>query len=237
MPLEQGDVLQGIPVYSTDPDGAPAGSTPDFVLVLSRPCNALRDEQVVVATALARSLAGDNLKQIETASELKRLLAGLRDGKSYPDHFYLGDLVLASGAAPKRYFAKFDSLHSIKVPGETRARDAFIQKHRRYRLAPEFARDLHARIFGAFAALGFDDDQWFCDGDLELLVSFLQKEATQRKAEVDALASQVQVARATDAKAQEVAGLEKQLGNKRADLAKADAELSRATAEQARRRG
>jgi len=34
----------------------------------------------------------------------------------------------------------------------------------------EFCRDLHIRIFMAFASLGFDDHQWFSTEDLKVLV-------------------------------------------------------------------
>src|SRR5438270_576895 len=40
----------------------------------------------------------------------------------------------------------------------------------------EFVRDLHLRIFGAFANLGFDDHSWLPDDDLNWLVQMGESE-------------------------------------------------------------
>jgi len=38
-------------------------------------------------------------------------------------------------------------------------------------LHPDFARDLHMRVLGAFASLGFDDHSWLSTEDLRWLVT------------------------------------------------------------------
>ena len=89
----------------------------------------------------------------------------LRDGLSRPDRFYLGQI---PGEPAGRYYAKFDSLHTIALPKPADAK-ALIPSHRIATLTNEFVRDLHTRIFGAFANLGFNDVRWYSDNDLQWL--------------------------------------------------------------------
>ena len=81
----------------------------------------------------------------------------------------------------KHYVAKLDELYTIEVPKKPDERAQFLERHRRFRLDPSFARDLHVRVFRAFASLGFDDVAWWSDGDLELVVN--QCDAWVRKIE------------------------------------------------------
>src|SRR5271156_1518972 len=95
-PLEQGDVLDGIQTYVADHTSSDPAPIMDegLVLVISRPCNALRSKRVVVAEVVKRSLAG--LKGAETLREIKDFFVTVRDGDGTPDTFYLGELVAGS---------------------------------------------------------------------------------------------------------------------------------------------
>ncbi len=94
-------------------------------------------------------------------------LTGLRDGGSSPDLFYLGQLPDRAG----RFCARLDALHTIEAPEAEGPRKDFLGERRVGALSRDFARDLHLRVFGAFASLGFDDNRWSSTEDLEWLVT------------------------------------------------------------------
>jgi hypothetical protein len=116
---------------------------------------------------------------------------------------------MASGSS-ERFAAKFDALHTIRIPGEDLARRRFLSEHRRFRLNVDFKRDLHQRLFRAFASLGFDDDKWWSDEDLKFLVA--KGQALQRFQE-----AAVEAAKADLPKLQ-MAASDRKGGNKAKDL-------------------
>jgi hypothetical protein len=111
-------------------------------------------------------------KNIDSFDKVLDFLTGARDGGSSPDIFYLGQLPGRSG----RYCARLDSLHTIEVPEVKEQRDQFLAARRTLPLHPDFARDLHMRVLGAFASLGFDDHSWPSTEDLQWLVNQGQAE-------------------------------------------------------------
>src|ERR1700730_7053236 len=167
-PLTQGDLLSGIALFATkgswDENGGQASVVKsELCLVLSRPCVAAHKKHVVVA-AVAKF--PDNLpKNIDSFDRVLDFLTGARDGGSSPDVFYLGQLPGRSG----RYCARLDSFHTIEVPDGKQERDQFLEARRTLTLPSDFARDLHVRVFGAFASLGFDDHSWPSTEDLQWL--------------------------------------------------------------------
>src|SRR4051812_27561487 len=169
-PLTQGDLLSGITLYATkgswDEKGGQASVVKsELCLVLSRPCVAAHKKHVVVA-AVAKF--PDNVpKTIDSFDKVLDFLTGARDGGSSPDVFYLGQLPGRSG----RFCARLDSFHTIEVPEEGEQRTQFLAARRALALHPDFARDLHMRVFGAFASLGFDDHSWPSTEDLKWLVN------------------------------------------------------------------
>lgn len=188
-PLEQGDVLADIRVFATDSDQSPLEDVQGLVLVISRPCNSLRDGRVVVAPIRKRPIP--DLRAAETPDELIAFFTRVRDGDGAPDSFYIGELE----SSTDRFFAKFDALYTVHVPTEGVARAAFLTKHRRYRLHDDFVRDLHARLFRAFASLGFDDDRWWSDGDLALVVNKGKALEAELNASVQKLESDLDILR------------------------------------------
>jgi hypothetical protein len=162
-PLDQGDVLENIVTALGGHDVAANVAGP--VLVISRPCNANVDKQIIVAPIAKCDLAA--LAELETFKDFLDFFKALRDGEGRPDTFYLGEM---AGGSKERYVAKFDVLHTIRVPVGDDARRQFLVEHRRVRLASDFQRDLHQRLFRAFASLGFDDERWWTDEDLKVLV-------------------------------------------------------------------
>jgi hypothetical protein len=169
-PLSQGDILEGIDLYATansaDSDGGTAKRfSSTKCLVLSRPCNLAHKPNVVVA---AVDKYADNIpKEIDSFGELLDFLNEMRDGEFAPDVFYLGHLPDRDG----RFCCRFDALFSIEIPKDYAERQAFATKRRIATLNADFLRDLHLRLFRAFASLGFDDHRWMSDPDLSLLVS------------------------------------------------------------------
>ena len=165
-PLSQGDVLSGLVLYETDSaKDTHAKSPAKFCLVLSRPCVAAH-KQVITVAAIAK-YAPNVPKDIETFEDRLAFLTEMRDGTESPDVFYLGQIPSLEG----RYCARLDQVHSIKLPPSD-PDSPFLAKHRIASLNSEFQRDLHLRVFRAFASLGFDDYKWFSDADLSLLVRF-----------------------------------------------------------------
>jgi hypothetical protein len=169
-PLTQGDLLNGVALFATkgsweERGGQASAVKSELCLVLSRPCVAAHKKHVVVA-AVAKF--PDNVpKNIDSFDKVLDFLTGARDGGSSPDVFYLGQLPGRSG----RFCARLDSFHTIEIPEEGDQRMQFLAARRTLTLHPDFARDLHMRVFGAFASLGFDDHSWPSTEDLQWLVN------------------------------------------------------------------
>lgn len=173
--LTQGDLLSGISLFATkgsweEKGGQAATMKAELCLVLSRPCVAAHKKHVVVAGVAKYP---DTVpKTIDSFDKVLDFLTGARDGASSPDVFYLGQLPGRSG----RYCARLDSLHTIEVPEEKEQRAQFLAVRRALTLHSDFARDLHLRVLGAFASLGFDDHRWPSTEDLQWLVNQGQAE-------------------------------------------------------------
>lgn len=183
-PLGQGDILMGLRLYATDHDWTspqtPGGSPiraeyAKYSIVLSRPCVILHKTHIVVASIDAvRGNVPENLKSV---NEVRAFLNRLRDGYGQTDRFYLGQI---PGADQGRYYAHLDSLHTITKPPET-ALGAFLKTNRVATLTEDFSRDLHLRILGCVASLGFDDYGWLSNQDLDWLARVGDAELLEKK--------------------------------------------------------
>ncbi len=182
-PLSQGDILSGINLYATKdahaPDGGESAEVAEkLCLVISRPCVAAHKATVIVA-AVARWKANPP-RDLAGFDAVRIFLTKYRDGHGSPDIFYLGQL--PGRELEGRFAARLDSLHTIQVPQDDQACREFLATRRLYTLTEEFARDLHVRLFGSFASLGFDDHAWFATEDLEWLVREGQSELQAARA-------------------------------------------------------
>ena len=147
-----------------DGGGEPVRHEYKLCLVLSRPCAAIHKPHVVVA-GIGKYV--DNVpRKVESLEEVAHFLTGMRDGWRTPDLFYLGQLPGRDG----RFCARFDAIFSIQVPSDPENLADFVKSARIGSLNVEFLRDLHLRVFGAFASLGFSDQGWLSDGDLKWVV-------------------------------------------------------------------
>jgi len=182
LPLAQGDILKGVSLFLTKESWAEGGgeqkkTTHKLCLILSRPCVVGHKPNAIVA---AIEKMQDNVpREVETFEDILAFLTDLRDGSDSPDVFYLGQVPSFEG----RFGARLDSLHTIQIPPETEQR-AFTDQKRIGRLPIDFARDLHTRIFRAFATLGFDDHSWMSTADLNWLVSRGRKEVADAESTV-----------------------------------------------------
>jgi hypothetical protein len=163
--LNQGDILQGIRLFSTADcwkgEGGEAVIANDkFCLVISRPCVAAHKANVTVVTI--EEYSGSVPGEVKTFANVVQFLKDTRDGTDSPDVFYLDEIPEKKGT----YAARLDSFHNVQVPENLDERRAFLATHRVARLTIEFARDLHLRLFRSFASLGFDDTGWFSDKNL-----------------------------------------------------------------------
>jgi len=166
--LSQGNILKGICLFNTlgassDDDGTPDEADGELCLVLSRPCVIAHKETVVVANISA--FPDKPAKEFDFARALLFLKA-MRDGHGSPDVFFLGQVPGYSG----RFGARFDRLYTVGIPVDPDERAAFVAARRVASLTDSFVRDLHLRIFSAFASLGFDDQGWLPDDELSWLV-------------------------------------------------------------------
>lgn len=185
-PLRQGDILKAVQLYETadDGDGAAPVENAAYMLVISRHCNAFRNPAVLVVAitevkpAVFDELAGKSL------DSTRRALAALRDGDGSPDRFYIGPL---PGHEPQRAFACLDQVYTIQAPVESSVRSSWISERRIAALTDEHRRHLHASLFLAFGREGFDDFNWWPDGDLRLAI------AAGRRAVADAMQKQADI--------------------------------------------
>lgn len=179
-PLSQGDILKDINLFVTAGGWMSSNGTAQTVpnkmcMVLSRPCVIAHKATVIVATVEKYPDAPP--RELDSFKKVQSFLIGFRDGVKSPDVFYLGHFPQYSG----RYCAKLDELHTIQIPGSEEERQQFVKSKRIGTLHPDFARDLHTRLFRAVASLGFDDHGWLSDNDLDWLVA--QGEADLKLAE------------------------------------------------------
>jgi hypothetical protein len=130
--------------------------------------------------AAIEKMADNVPREVETFDDILGFLTDLRDGSDSPDVFYLGQIPGHQG----RFAARLDSLHTIQIPAEPEQR-AFTDSKRIGHLHIEFIRDLHTRIFRAFATLGFDDHRWMSTNDLNWLVSRGRREVHDAEGAVE----------------------------------------------------
>jgi hypothetical protein len=169
-PLSQGDILKDVNLFVTGEvtnasNGVAVASPHTMCLILTRPCGIEHKSSVIVAGVA--KLKDDVPRELDTFAKVQSFLTGLRDGLTQPDIFYLGQLPALAG----RYGARFDNLHIIQIPPAGPEREAFVSNKRVAGLHSDFTRDLHVRLFRAVASLGFDDDGWLSDADLEWLLN------------------------------------------------------------------
>ncbi len=187
-PLAQGDLLKGRMLYVAEsgPDGQPEEfreKAPDYLLVISRDCKALREADIAILPIFEFKLDLEDATGFET---VRRIVTHDRDGDRMPDTFYLGPV-----EGRKRFAAKVHLPFCIRVP-ILDERQAWVDKERVARLDPDFIHHLHTRMFGAVARKGFHDYEWFANEDLVLLVhqgqaeiAALEFEAATHRAEID----------------------------------------------------
>lgn len=184
--LNQGDILQGITLFATNESWNEKGGTPGkapfkMCLVVSRPCVIANKESVIVAGV--EKYPDQVPREMDSFRKVRDFLTTMRDGTTTPDLFYLGHIPGNAG----RFGARFDSLHTIALPPLGPQRDAFVQARRVGTLHIDFCRALHVRLFTSFAPLGFDDERWASDADLQWLASAGQTELHQQEAAVSAI--------------------------------------------------
>lgn len=175
-PLAQGDILRGVPFALTGKDNLLiADRSVSYVLIMSRPCKALRDDVVVVAPIVAYPLEiAEGQKPDSPAGGLdkvRRVLAAQRDGirgGNFSDALYLGTL---DANSTRRYAAQLTTLSTVQVPQEPSQRHQWILERRAWRLSGDFVRDLHTRLILTFTRLGFEDDSWYSDADLDIMIN------------------------------------------------------------------
>jgi hypothetical protein len=183
--LEQGDLLKGVSLHWTklgDSGSLEAAKKCqfDYCLVLSRPCVIEHKSQIVVAAVQA--FPQNTPSDIHELDEALAYLKGLRDGTTRPDCFYLGQL---PPPASGRYYARFDSLHTLDIPTAKPLRQSVLAKHRIARLNADFRRHLHTGFFSAFAVQGFHDHRWFSDADIDWVLATAAQELSRLNAEMD----------------------------------------------------
>lgn len=232
-PLTQGDVLKDMPLFVTGQhwsgsDAPPTKVKSPLCLVLSRPCVAQHGEQIVVAE-IGRNTA-EPPKEAQGFRKVREYLVQIRDGLDTPDRFYLGQIPGFPG--PGRYFARLDSLYTLKMPPAEKL-SGLLAGRRIATLNVDFRRDLHRRIFSAFASLGFDDYGWYSTEDLAWLVETGETELSELQTKIGAKKSQISrnVASGTADRNvkldEEVDSLEEQLAQSGREMAPYRAELQR----------
>jgi hypothetical protein len=168
--LLQGDILRGVRLFATEDawkllGGDPVPSPHDLCLVLSRPCVATHKRHIVVAGV---AKYGEIIpRDVRSFEKVHSFLADMRDGIRTPDVFYLGQIPGRRG----RYGARLDAIHTVEVPTAEPELSTFLKERRIGTLNGDFVRDLHIRVFRAFASLGFEDEGWLSDDDLNWLLA------------------------------------------------------------------
>jgi hypothetical protein len=181
-PLSQGDILKGVSLFVThepwkEDGGSGRKMEHPLGLVLSRPCAAAHKNCVIVAAIEKYKNPPPEFEDFDHAHEFFK---AIRDGHTTLDLFYLGQIPGYEGS----FCARFDSLHTIRIPTGQADMTAFLAARRIAVLNSDFARDLHLRIFRAFASLGFDDNAWFSTDDLRTLVMAADRDIKQLEADL-----------------------------------------------------
>ncbi|MSR56130.1 MAG: hypothetical protein EXS05_00415 [Planctomycetaceae bacterium] len=213
-PLCQGDLLKEVSLRSTRaPWNADELSTSvlkhRLCIVISRPCVAMHANAVVVSAI--EQYTHRKPTPFEDFDEAMQFYKDLRDGHSSPDLFYLGQVEGFEGS----FCAHLDSLHTIDIPKVKPKRAEFIADRRIARLTPEFAKDLHLRIFRSYASLGFDDHSWLSTDDLTAVVGFGKRDVLKIATEIQALETRIHSLRSQGTgNSDDITGLQTQLKKK-----------------------
>ncbi len=167
--LSQGDVLSGVNLFTTKggwegDSGKSAKFSQQLCLVLSRPC-VVEHKPTIVVAAVDEYQSDVPKSGMDSFKKVKVFLENMRDGGRSRDTFYLGQLPEKSG----RFCARLDAIFTIQVPPAPDQLPKLLKK-RIGSLNPDFVRDLHIRLFASFASLGFHDQNWLSDDDLNWLV-------------------------------------------------------------------
>lgn len=227
--LMQGDVLRDVPFLAVGIDGAPeVDRKGQYVLVLSRPCKALRDDVVVVAPVVPfplelAEIAKSGSSPAGGLERMRRLLSGLRDGikvGDFSDALYLGAF---EDGATRRFAAQLTTLCTARVPTESGERKSWVNARRVGRLHVEFLRDLHTRLLLTFTRLGFDDYEWYSDADLDVMITAGEAEILHLRTELVASEQAVQHRQAADKPLPK--DQKDNVERKRGDVAKAEKSL------------
>lgn len=200
--------------------------------MLSRNCKTVRAEFVLVAAI--KYYKSDNFRQVISDTPdgkkpsldlMRRRFDEIRDGGGQPDQFYLGTLPEQGN---KRFAASLDSIHTIQLPTIQEKREAWISSKRIARLSDDHRRHLQARFFDAIAHEGFDDFRWWCDQDLELLITASQQHLHEADAQITKIRADIQILEGSAASKPEekkLEGLRTQLRNMEQDRSKKASEL------------
>lgn len=233
-PLRQGDVL------AFSGDLCATGTTgpiifskrrADYLLVISRNCKAIRSAFVLMCP-IYRSQQLFVAGLGPTFKHTKAQLEAIRDGARSPDRFYVGQL----DSTGMRFVAHLDEIYMIEVPESDDARNAYIHTNRVGTLHRDFLQDLHARIFNCFARQGFDDDSWFTDKDLDLLIHQARAEAAQAQGTLAMAEADLNAADGdSQTQAKKKKGLQEAVTRARQTVEESSAELAKLEAERARR--
>lgn len=196
--LTQGDILRDVPFYVTGVDTrAAADREVRFALVVSRPCKAIRDDIVVVAPVipypvLLSEFTRGQADPVGGLDRMRRILSAIRDGikgSEFCDALYLGAFRPTDST---RYAAQLHTLATACVPAKSEDRKAWVRDHRVARLSSEFVRDLHTRMILTFTRLGFDDQHWLSNEDLEIMITAGQAEIAKLEGDLIAAKQAVQ---------------------------------------------
>lgn len=182
LPISQGDILQGVNLFIIkdgwmELGGEQKGTKHKLCLIISRPCVVGHKPNAIVAAI--EKMADNVPREVKAFEDIVDFLTTLRGGADSPDVFYLGQIPGFDG----RFGARLDSLHTVQIP-PANEQGAFTDEKRVGRLHGDFVRDLHTRIFQAFAVLGFDDDRWMSTQDLKWAVAQGEKDLLEAKAVV-----------------------------------------------------
>lgn len=191
-PLCQGDILEGVPLFFSGADENPGiDKKINHCLVLSRPCAIAHKPYILVAAITPIQidfLKAANLDEY-SLSKLIAQFKGMRDADG-SDAFYIGEIPKLGNA---RYKARLDFICTVEPLTN---RDEWVKKHRIGTLHIDFRRDLHTRLFVAIAKQGFDDNGWYSDADLELLIAHGRAKVSAAQAAKDKITTVILAAQA-----------------------------------------
>lgn len=229
-PLQQGDILKGVLLCHTNASNkVVTSSEEEYCMVISRRCSLSHAKLITVSAVKAFGVEFQK-GQTQTLESVKRLFAHLREGVMRPDIFYLGEMPNTTN----RYAAQLNRLYTIEVPAEGERGD-FLTRHRIANLDEEFIKDLHNRIFTAFARMGFDDYGWYSDADLHLVISIGEQEVASLNKELKDAHAAEEVAAAGNENQKKLLGLKTATENAQKKVDEKTEELAPYLAEMKRR--